>query len=93
MDPAKIGQLLDDDDEFEDFPQDDWGPNQQDPRNLNLWDQSWDDDSIDDYVGAQIRTVAAGMQQQQQQQQAQQPPQQQQGQPQQGQPQQGQQKQ
>jgi hypothetical protein len=73
MDPAKRGQELDEDDDIVELDADDWGPAQQDPRNTALWDKSWDDDTADDYVGQQIRTVAqnqAAQQQQQQQQQA-----------------------
>ena len=61
MDPAKKNnpeQLLDEDDDIVELDADDWGPAQQDPRNNALWDKSWDDDSADDYVGQQIRTVA-----------------------------------
>ncbi len=80
MDPAKKGKALDEDDEFEEFDVDDWGPADQEPSNPQLWDASWDDDSVDDYVGAQVRTAAQKLQQaqastgQQPQQQQQQPP-------------------
>lgn len=74
MDPAKKGQDLDEDDDIVELDADDWGPAQLDPRGAQLWDKSWDDDSAADYVGQQIRTVAAqqagqGQAQQQQQQQ------------------------
>ncbi len=58
MDPAKKGQALDEDDEFEEFPVDDWGPDQMDPADPSMWDKSWDDNSLDDYVGQQVRTQA-----------------------------------
>lgn len=65
MDPAKKGQQLDEDDDIVELDADDWSAAQQDPRNNALWDKSWDDDTADDYVGQQIRTVAANQQQQQ----------------------------
>lgn len=82
MDPAKKVQVLDEDDEFEQFPIDHWGENQADPADPSLWDTAWDDDSLGDYVGQQVRaqaekiTPAAPAAQQQQQ-----PEQQQQAQP------------
>jgi hypothetical protein len=44
MDPAKRGQPLDEDDEFEEFDVDDWGPEQADPANAAMWDRAWDAD-------------------------------------------------
>ena len=64
MDPAKKGHDLDEDDDIVELDADDWGPAQQDPRNAQLWDKSWDTDTADDYVGQQIRTVAQNQQQQ-----------------------------
>ncbi|PNW81867.1 hypothetical protein CHLRE_06g263750v5 [Chlamydomonas reinhardtii] len=70
-DPAKKGNVaLEEDDEFEDFPQEEWEPSVEDLKKKELWDKSWDDDSLDDPVGQQLRTVlptvAQGAQAQQQ---------------------------
>jgi len=88
MDPAKRGQPLDEDDEFEEFDVDDWGPEQADPSNAAMWDRAWDADEgpgtapPPDAVGQHLRVQAerlarqgggtAAQQQQMQQQQQQQ---------------------
>lgn len=54
-DPARKGQVLDEDDEFEDFAQEDWEPGPEELKRKALWDRSWDDDSLDDHVGQQLR--------------------------------------
>lgn len=54
-DPAKKGQVLDEDDEFEDFNAEDWTPTPEDLRREGLWDKTWDDDAMDDHVGQQLR--------------------------------------
>lgn len=64
MDPCNKGQPLDEDDEFEEFDIDDWGRSQEELNNMALWDKSWDDDDVEDYVGSQIRTVVEAAQQQ-----------------------------
>ncbi|GLC38274.1 hypothetical protein PLESTB_000938400 [Pleodorina starrii] len=56
-DPAKRGTVaLEEDDEFEEFQQEDWEPTLDDLKRKELWDKSWDDDSLDDSVGQQLRT-------------------------------------
>ncbi len=69
MDPAQKGRVLDEDDQFQEFEKDDWSAREQDPKNEALWVNTWDDDSLGDYVGTQVRTYF----QQQQQGAAQQP--------------------
>ena len=89
MDPVKRGQPLDEDDEFEEFDVDDWGPEQADPANAAMWDRAWDGDVAADpadAVGQHLRAQAERLaraapqsaQQQGQQQQGQQGQQQQQ---------------
>jgi hypothetical protein len=55
-DPAQVGQMLDEDDDFVEFEADDWNQGS----NLNrkdLWDADWfDKDSTEDAVAQQIRT-------------------------------------
>ncbi|KAG2500225.1 hypothetical protein HYH03_001803 [Edaphochlamys debaryana] len=70
-DPAKKGVALEEDDEFEEFVQEDWEPTVEDIKKKELWDKSWDDDSLDDPIGQQLRTHLPNALQQQQQQQGQ----------------------
>lgn len=46
---------IDEDDEFEEFPQENWQPKAADLRARNLWDKAWDDESLEDEVGKQLR--------------------------------------
>ncbi|KAI9755808.1 MAG: hypothetical protein M1815_004589 [Lichina confinis] len=48
---------LEEDDEFEDFPVDDWTQEETDPprANSNLWEESWDDDDVDEDFSAQLK--------------------------------------
>ncbi|KAI9797603.1 MAG: hypothetical protein M1833_005386 [Piccolia ochrophora] len=62
--PAKEQQkptaALEEDDEFEDFPVEDWGPEDTDvPKdNTHLWEESWDDDDTSEDFSAQLKWVA-----------------------------------
>jgi hypothetical protein len=56
-DPARKGQPVDEDDNFGDFPMEEWSAAQMDPKDPSLWDSSWDDNSLEDAVGQQIRTI------------------------------------
>ncbi|CAG0916070.1 unnamed protein product [Notodromas monacha] len=40
--------LLDEDDEFEEFPVEEWGPEEDDGEDLNVWEDNWDDDQAED---------------------------------------------
>lgn len=56
-DPAKTGQVVDEDDDFVEFEADDWDPKQANLSRKDLWDATWfDDDSTEDAVAQQIRT-------------------------------------
>ncbi|RMZ68982.1 putative SEM1 Regulator of exocytosis and hyphal differentiation [Pyrenophora seminiperda CCB06] len=48
---------LEEDDEFEDFPVEDWAEEEtQIPNgNTHLWEESWDDDDTNDDFAAQLR--------------------------------------
>ena len=37
--------LLEEDDEFEEFPTDDWDIRKEDQTDINVWEDSWDDDN------------------------------------------------
>ena len=39
--------LLEEDDEFEEFPQDDWDVRKEDQADINVWEANWDDDKTD----------------------------------------------
>lgn len=56
-DPARVGQVLDEDDDFVEFEADDWRQDQANMNRKDLWDASWfDDQSTEDAVAEQIRT-------------------------------------
>jgi len=56
-DQQKAAAELGEDDEFEDFPIEDWG--QEDTElsggNQHLWEESWDDDDTSDDFSAQLK--------------------------------------
>ena len=54
------------------FPIDDWQPRANQFKDEQLWDKDWDDNSLDDPLGQQIRQLAQHIVAQQQQQQQQQ---------------------
>lgn len=50
--------LLEEDDEFEEFETEDWNEVDKDAENekeLNLWEDNWDDDNIEDDFTMQLR--------------------------------------
>ncbi|CAL1534800.1 unnamed protein product [Lymnaea stagnalis] len=55
-DPVKpdLG-LLEEDDEFEEFPAEDWTGEDEAPEDINVWEDNWDDDNIDDDFSKQLR--------------------------------------
>lgn len=50
---------LEEDDEFEDFPSEDWTEESTDlpTGNSHLWEESWDDDDTNDDFSAQLKYV------------------------------------
>ncbi|POS84748.1 hypothetical protein EPUL_001164 [Erysiphe pulchra] len=48
---------LEEDDEFEDFPIENWGPEETEGanNNLNLWEESWDDDDASEDFSTQLK--------------------------------------
>ena len=52
--------LLEEDDEFEEFETEDWNEVDKEAENekeLNLWEDNWDDDNIEDDFTMQLRLV------------------------------------
>ena len=49
--------LLEEDDEFEEFPQDDWDVRKEDQSDINVWEENWDDDKTDSEFSNHLRQV------------------------------------
>ncbi|XP_033732054.1 26S proteasome complex subunit SEM1-like [Pecten maximus] len=47
--------LLEEDDEFEEFPAEDWNSADEDEKDINVWEDNWDDDNVDDDLSVQLR--------------------------------------
>ncbi|CAB4066270.1 unnamed protein product [Lepeophtheirus salmonis] len=47
--------LLEDDDEFEEFPHENWDESQEDKGDINVWEDNWDDDTVEDDFSVQLR--------------------------------------
>ncbi|VDI45199.1 26S proteasome complex subunit SEM1-like [Mytilus galloprovincialis] len=47
--------LLEEDDEFEEFPAEDWTEENEDEEDINVWEDNWDDDNLDDDFSVQLR--------------------------------------
>ena len=47
---------LEDDDEFEEFPTDDWDIRQEDQTDIQVWEDSWDDDNTDSDFANHLRS-------------------------------------
>ncbi|KAF7252280.1 26S proteasome complex subunit SEM1 [Varanus komodoensis] len=58
--PVDLG-LLEEDDEFEEFPAEDWAGLDED-EDAHVWEDNWDDDNVEDDFSNQLRTRAAGAQ-------------------------------
>jgi len=46
---------LEEDDEFEEFPAEEWGSNEKEPE--IYWEENWDDDNIEDDFSKQLKAV------------------------------------
>jgi len=53
--PVDLG-LLEEDDEFEEFPAEEWDAKQEDQTDVNVWEDNWDDDAIEDDFSVQLRS-------------------------------------
>ena len=49
--------LLEEDDEFEEFPAEEWGEDKEDKSDLHQWEDNWDDDNIEDDFSLQLRYI------------------------------------
>ncbi|XP_037927293.1 probable 26S proteasome complex subunit sem1 [Teleopsis dalmanni] len=47
--------MLEEDDEFEDFPPEDFNINTEEDDILNVWDDNWDDDNVEDDFSQQLK--------------------------------------
>ncbi|XP_077544128.1 uncharacterized protein LOC144156157 [Haemaphysalis longicornis] len=47
--------LLEEDDEFEEFPAEEWTAKAEDSQDVNVWEDNWDDDNIEDDFSQQLR--------------------------------------
>merc|ERR1712108_80038 len=48
--------LLEEDDEFEEFPAEEWEKKDEDAGDVNVWEDNWDDDTIEDDFSVQLRS-------------------------------------
>lgn len=55
-DKAKVDLgLLEEDDEFEEFPAEDWTAKDEDGDDISVWEDNWDDDDVEDDFNQQLR--------------------------------------
>ncbi|CAH0394797.1 unnamed protein product [Bemisia tabaci] len=47
--------VLEEDDEFEEFPAEDWTRKDEDEKDINVWEDNWDDDNVEDDFNVQLR--------------------------------------
>ncbi|RZF48871.1 hypothetical protein LSTR_LSTR003251 [Laodelphax striatellus] len=47
--------LLEEDDEFEEFPAESWTGKDEDDKDINVWEDNWDDDNVEDDFNLQLR--------------------------------------
>ncbi|XP_039290663.1 26S proteasome complex subunit SEM1 [Nilaparvata lugens] len=47
--------LLEEDDEFEEFPAESWTGKEEDDKDINVWEDNWDDDNVEDDFNLQLR--------------------------------------
>ena len=47
--------LLEEDDEFEEFPAEDWTGADEDQGDVNVWEDNWDDDNVEDDFSSQLK--------------------------------------
>lgn len=48
--------LLEEDDEFEEFPAEEWTGEEEDQADVNVWEDDWDDGNVEDDFSQQLRT-------------------------------------
>ncbi|GAX81970.1 hypothetical protein CEUSTIGMA_g9398.t1 [Chlamydomonas eustigma] len=65
----RSGASTEEDDEFEEFALDDWASSAEEGSNMQgesiFWDKAWDNDSVQDRVGQELRAHLLQLQQEQ----------------------------
>ncbi|EGD81887.1 hypothetical protein PTSG_02573 [Salpingoeca rosetta] len=61
--PANPVQLLEEDDEFEEFATEEWGESEKLPQDAHIWEDDWDDDNMEDDFSKQLKEQLAAVQQ------------------------------
>nr|KAF7399835.1 hypothetical protein H0235_015572 [Vespula pensylvanica] len=51
--------LLEEDDEFEEFPAEDWTAKDEDNEDISVWEDNWDDDDVEDDFNQQLRYISS----------------------------------
>eukprot|EP00236_Picocystis_salinarum_P002557 CAMPEP_0183826504 /NCGR_PEP_ID=MMETSP0807_2-20130328/1737_1 /TAXON_ID=88271 /ORGANISM="Picocystis salinarum, Strain CCMP1897" /LENGTH=66 /DNA_ID=CAMNT_0026071627 /DNA_START=53 /DNA_END=253 /DNA_ORIENTATION=+ len=54
-DPPRAIDLLEEDDEFEEFETEDWDPKEEDLEDVQQWEDDWDDQGADEDFSKQLR--------------------------------------
>merc|ERR1712061_89442 len=59
LDKEQQVKIFEDDDEFEEFPADTWGPKEEagNTLNKNAWQENWDDDDIEDDFSQKLKEI------------------------------------
>merc|ERR1711941_110705 len=59
LDKEQQVKIFEDDDEFEEFPTDSWGPKEEAGNTLskNAWQENWDDDDIEDDFSQKLKEI------------------------------------
>jgi len=47
--------MLEEDDEFEEFDTEKWTPGEEEPEDMKLWGENWDDEDVDETFVEQLR--------------------------------------
>ncbi|KAG5897971.1 hypothetical protein JTB14_013545 [Gonioctena quinquepunctata] len=47
--------VLEEDDEFEEFPVEDWTGKEKDDQDISVWEDNWEDDNVEDDFNKQLR--------------------------------------
>merc|ERR1712146_720820 len=50
-----VQDIIDEDDEFEEFPRENWEKKDEDQQDEKLWEDKWDDDDVDAQFSVQLR--------------------------------------
>ena len=60
--PENPADVLEEDDEFEEFEYQDWDADGQDPEDLTMWQDGWEDDEEDNDFTRQLRSELSATQ-------------------------------